>query len=150
MLLHTDSFVGKRKMKDKWSNATYEVVHQCSGDSPTYVVKDEQGREKKYHQNHLLFVTSLGTDSDAKPLAQPLAAGSSDDCTNISDTEPKDIALVGNSNESGAKQTPKLKNIMAAVHSHDSEGPMGWIGKGINTLSKALTRVLSKEDGQVT
>ena len=45
---------------------------------------------------------------------------------------------------------PKVKNIMAAVHSHDSEGPMGWIVKGINTLSKALTRVLSKEDGQVT
>ena len=43
-----------------------------------------------------------------------------------------------------------VKNIMAAIHSHDSEGPMGWIGKGINTLSKALTGVLSKEDGQVT
>ena len=43
VLLHTDSFVGKRKMKDKWSNATYKVVHQCSGDSPMYVVKDEQG-----------------------------------------------------------------------------------------------------------
>ena len=38
---------------------------------------------------------------------------------------------------------------MAAVHSNDSEGPMGWIGKGINTLLKALTGVLSKEDGQV-
>ena len=39
---------------------------------------------------------------------------------------------------------------MAAVHSHDSEGPMDWIGKGINTLLKSLTGVLSKEDGQVT
>ena len=48
-----------------------------------YVVKDEKGREKKYHQNHLLFVTSTGTDSDAKPQAEPLAAGSSDDCTNV-------------------------------------------------------------------
>ena len=42
MVLHTDSFVGKRKTKDKWSNATYKVVYQCSGDSPMYVVKDEQ------------------------------------------------------------------------------------------------------------
>ena len=79
-----------------------------------------------------------------------MAAGSSDDCTNIPDTEPKDIAPVGNSNESGANQTLKVKNIMAAVHSHDSEGPMGWIGKGVNTLLKAHTGVLSKEDGQVT
>ena len=93
---------------------------------------------------------SLGTDSDAKPLAEPLAAGSSDDCTNVYDPKPKDVAPAGNSNESGANQTLKVKNIMAAVHSHDSEDLMGCIGKGINTLSKALTGVLSKEDGQVT
>ena len=85
-----------------------------------------------------------------KPLAEPLAAGSSDDCTYVSDPKPKDIVPAGNSNESGANQTPMVKNIMAAIHSHDSEGPMGWIGKGINTLSKALTGVLSKEGGQVT
>ena len=104
----------------------------------------------KYHQNHLLFVTSLGTDSDVKPLAEPLAAGSSEDCTNVSDPEPKDVAPSGDYNESGVDQTPMVKNIMAAIHSHDSKGPMGWIGKGINTLSKALTGVLSKENGQVT
>ena len=44
-----------------------------------------------------------------------------------------------------ATQTPEVKSIMAAIHSHDSEYPMGWIGKGINSLSKALTGVLSKE-----
>ena len=150
MLLCTDSFVGKRKMKDKWSNATYKVVCRCSGDSPTYVVKDEQGQETKYHWNHLLFVTSIGTDSDARPQAEPLAAGSSDDCTDVSDSMPKDITLDCNSNESGSNQIPAVRNTMAAVHSHDSEGPMGWIGKGFNTLLKALTRVLSKEEGQVT
>ena len=149
MLLQTDSFVGKRKTKDKWSNVTYEVVHRCSGDSPMYVVRDEQGQEKKYHWNHLLFITSLGTDSDAKPLAEPLAVGSSFDCTNVSDPKPKDVTPVGNEDDSEATQTPEIRNIMAAVHSHDSEGPMGLIGKGINTLLKALTRVLSKEDGQV-
>ena len=107
-------------------------------------------REKKYHWNHLLFVTSIGTDSDAKPQAEPLAAGSSDDCTNVSDSTPKDVTPDGNSNESGSNQILAVRNTMAAVHSHDSEGPMGWIGKGFNTLSKALTGVLSKEEGQVT
>ena len=48
-----------------------------------YVVKDEQGRDKKYHWNHLLSVASIRTDSDAKLQAEPLAAGSSDDCTNV-------------------------------------------------------------------
>ena len=150
MLLHTDSFVGKRKTKDKWNNATCEVVCRCSGDSPTYVVKDEQGREKKYHQNNLLFVASIRTDSDAKPQAELLAAGSSDDCTNVSDSTPKDITPGGNCNESGSNQIPAVKNTMADVHSHDSEGPMGWIGKGFSTLLKALTGMLSKEEGQVT
>ena len=56
-----------------------------------YVVKDEQGQEKKYHQNCLLFIASIGTDSDAKPLAELLAAGSRFDCTNVSDPKPKDI-----------------------------------------------------------
>ena len=53
-------------------------------------------------------------------------------------------------NESGSNQIPAVRNTMAAVHPHDSEGPMGWIGKGFNTLLKALTGVLSKEEGQVT
>ena len=78
-----------------------------------------------------------------------MAAGSSFDCANVSDPKPKDVTSVGNEDDSEATQIPEVRNIMAAVHSHDSEGPMGWIGKGINTLLKALTGVLSKEDGQV-
>ena len=66
--------------------------------------------------------------------------------TNVSDPKPKDVASVGNENDSEVTQTPEVRNIMAAVHSHDSEGPMGWIGKGISTLLKALTGVLSKEE----
>ena len=78
-----------------------------------------------------------------------MAEGSSFDCTDVSDPKPKDVASVGNEDDTEVTQTPEVRNIMATVHSHDSEGPMGWIGKGINTLLKALTGVLSKEDGQV-
>ena len=63
---------------------------------------------------------------------------------------PRMLPPDGNSNESGSNQIPAVKNTMADIHSHDSEGPMGWIGKGFNTLLKALTGVLSKEEGQVT
>ena len=80
-------------MKDKWSNVTYEVVCQCSGDNPMYVVKDEQGHEKKYNQNHLLFIASSGSDSDVKPLGEPLTAGSSNGST---DTIPMDVTSNGN------------------------------------------------------
>ena len=47
------------------------------------------------------------------------------------------------------KNLKQIRHTMVAVHSHDSEGPMGWIGKGINSLLKAHTGVLSKEDGLV-
>ena len=97
-----------------------------------------------------LTVTSTGTDSDTKPQAETLAAGSSDDCTNVSDSTLKYVTPDGNSNGSGSNQIPAVRNTMAAIHSHDSEGPMGWTEKGFNTLLKALTRVLSKEEGQVT
>ena len=63
---------------------------------------------------------------------------------------PKDVTPDHNSNESGSNQIPAVRNTVAVVHSHGSEGPMGWIGEGFNTLSKALTRMLSKEEGQVT
>ena len=79
-----------------------------------------------------------------------MAAGSSDDYTNVSDSMPKDITPDGNHNESGFNQIPAVKNTMADVHSHDSEGPMDWIGKRFNTLSIALTGVLFMEGGQVT
>ena len=78
-----------------------------------------------------------------------MAAGCRDDSANVPDPKPKDITPVGNEEDSETTQMPEVRNIMAAVHSHDSKGPMGWIGKGINSLLKALTRVLSKEDGQV-
>ena len=111
-----------------------------------YVVKDEQGCGKKYHWNCLLFIASLGTDSDAKPLAEPLAAGCRDDNANVPDPKPKDITPVGNKEDFETTQMPEVRNIMVDVHSHDSKGPMGWIGKGINSLSKALTGMLFKED----
>ena len=62
---------------------------------------------------------------------------------------PRILPSIGNEDDSETTQMPEVRNIMAAVHSHNSEGPMGWIGKGINSLSKALTGVLSKEDGKV-
>ena len=68
-----------------------------------------KGQEKKYHWNHLIFVTSIGTDSNAKPQAELLAAGSSDDCTNVSDSMPKDVTPDGYSNESGSNQILAVK-----------------------------------------
>ena len=55
--LRADAFVGKRKMKDKWSNECYEVICQ-NGDVPTYDSKDKNGKVKTIHHNCLLFLFS--------------------------------------------------------------------------------------------
>ena len=39
---------------------------------------------------------------------EPLAAGSSFDCTNVSDPKPKDVTSVGNEDDSEATQIPEV------------------------------------------
>ena len=84
------------------------------------------------------------------PLAELLAAVFSSDSSNVTGTQPKDVTVNSNKNESDADdQTLQVIAVMAPVNSHDSTGPMGWLGSGINSLLKALTGVPSKKDGQV-
>ena len=41
VLMKLDTFKGKRKAKDSWSEAEYMVVHQVTDDVPTYEVRDD-------------------------------------------------------------------------------------------------------------
>ena len=60
-MVHTDRFVGKRKVKDRWQDGRYVVVEQLS-DWPVYKVKcppTVNKRKSKYqilHQNRLMLV----------------------------------------------------------------------------------------------
>ena len=47
--------------------------------------------EKRNTIGIISYLSPLLGHSDAKLLAEPLAAGSSDDCTNVSDSMPKDV-----------------------------------------------------------
>ena len=63
VLVHTDSFVGKRKVKDRWEDGGFIVESQLEG-WPVYKVKcpTSDARQKpKYrilHRNRLLLVTN--------------------------------------------------------------------------------------------
>ena len=63
VMLHTDGFVGKRKVKDRWENGGFIVESQLE-DWPVYKVRcltSDVKQKPKYHilhMNHLLLVTN--------------------------------------------------------------------------------------------
>ena len=51
VLMKSDAYQGKRKVKDRWSETEYVVVRQVADGVPTYEVKDEAGSIKTVHHN---------------------------------------------------------------------------------------------------
>ena len=49
VLVKADAFKGKRKIKDRWEEDTWEVVHQIATDIPSYEVMDQCGRSCILH-----------------------------------------------------------------------------------------------------
>ena len=71
VLMKNDTYQGKRKVKDRWSETEYVVVCQVADGGPAYEVKDETGNVKTIHNNWLFLV--------ATPIEAitPLGAGAS-------------------------------------------------------------------------
>ena len=49
VLVKVDAFKGKRKIKDRWEEETWEVVHQIVTDVPSYEVTNQHGRSPVLH-----------------------------------------------------------------------------------------------------
>ena len=77
-MVHTDRFVGKRKVKDWWEEGGYMIVNQLE-DWPVYKVKCPPSENKckaKYltlHHNHLMLVPP-GNDTPQDPTQLKVAA----------------------------------------------------------------------------
>ena len=44
VLVKADAFKGKKKIKDRWEEETWEVVHQIATDIPSYKLTNQHGR----------------------------------------------------------------------------------------------------------
>ena len=44
VLVKADAFKGKRKIKGRWEEETWEVVHQIVTDVPSYKMTNQQGK----------------------------------------------------------------------------------------------------------
>ena len=51
MLMRTDAFQGKRKIKDQWGDVMYMVVAQVDKSVPVYVVINHHCRQQTLHCN---------------------------------------------------------------------------------------------------
>ena len=51
VLVKADAFKGKRKIKDRWEEETWEVVCQIATDIPSYKVTNQHGKSCVLHQN---------------------------------------------------------------------------------------------------
>ena len=51
VLVKADAWKGKRKIKDRWEEETWEVVHQIAADIPSYEVTNQCRRSQVLHQN---------------------------------------------------------------------------------------------------
>ena len=51
VLVKADAFKGKRKIKDRLEEYTWEVVHQIITDIPSYEVMNQHGKSHILHQN---------------------------------------------------------------------------------------------------
>ena len=54
-----DTFQGKRKVKDRWSEVEYVVTRQVINDMHTYEVKDDGRNVKVTHCNRLFLVAPM-------------------------------------------------------------------------------------------
>ena len=49
VLVKADAWKGKREIKDRWEEETWEVVHQFAADVPSYKVMNQHGRSQVLH-----------------------------------------------------------------------------------------------------
>ena len=56
ILVKEDAFKGKRKIKDRWEEETWEVVYQITTDIPSYEVTNQHRRSRVLHWNQLLLL----------------------------------------------------------------------------------------------
>ena len=58
ILVKVDACKGKRKIKDRWEEETWEVVCQIATDIPSYKVTNQHGKSRVLHWNQLLLIAS--------------------------------------------------------------------------------------------
>ena len=74
VLLKMDSYMGRRKTKNKWSYEHYTVLRQLAPDILTYEIQAEGGSTHIVHWNWLFLLLPKEGDDNCMPLVAALQA----------------------------------------------------------------------------
>ena len=127
VLVKVDAWKGKRKIKDRWDEETWEVSLQIAADVPFYEVMNQ-------HQNWLLFIAS--------EIGVPLCMGNhhtQDRCT--SPTPCKTTSLGGDE-----ERMPQEKHGKVVTQQLTSKASLGWKNRKL-WLGLWMSTRASTEDG---
>ena len=114
VLVKADAWKGKRKIKDRWDEETWEVSWQIAADVPSYKVTNQHRWSQVLHQNWLLLIMS--------EVGVPLCMGNHhawDRCT--SPTPCKTTSSGGDE-----ERTPQEKDGKVVTQQPTSKASLGW------------------------
>ena len=134
VLVKADAWKGKRKIKDRWEEETWEVIQQITTDVPSYEVMNQHGQSWVLHWNQLLLIAS--------EVGVPLCMGNrhtQDRCT--SPTPCKTTSIGGDD-----RRTPQEQDGKAVTWWPTRKASLGW-KNGKLQLGLWMSTGASTEDG---
>ena len=126
--MKNDAYQGKQKVKDRWSETEYVVVHQVADGVPAYEVKDEAGNIKTVHHNWLFLVAT------PREAIMPLGSGVSISEENVWSTCAEHTLL------EVENYLPERPMDGADTLSPSSRVPLGWVGGVLQPLPSVVPR----------
>ena len=94
VLLKMDSYMGRRKTKNKWSYENYTVLHQLGPDILTYEIQAEGGSTRIVHRNRLFLLLPKEEDNNCMPLVAALRTEVMDSLGSSPGYAPLELGLV--------------------------------------------------------
>ena len=117
VLMKNDTYQGKWKVKDWWSETEYVVVRQVADGVPAYEVKDEAGNVKTIHRNWLFLV--------ATPMEAIMSLGAD---ASISEDNIAQSTLAEHTSFRVESDMPEESMDGADTLSPTSRVPLRWVG----------------------
>ena len=134
VLVKADAWKGKRKIKDRWDEETWEVSRQIAADVPSYKVMNQHRWSRVLHQNQLLLITS--------EVGIPLCMGNHHTWDRCTSPTPCKTTSSGGDEE----RTPQVKHGKVVTQQPTSKASLGWKNGKLWFGSWTSTRA-STEDG---
>ena len=133
VLVKADAWKGKRKIKDRWDEETWEVSWQIAADVPSYEVKNQHRWSWVLHQNWLLLVVS--------EVGIPLCMGNHHTQDRCTSPTPCKTTFLGGDEE----RTPQEKHGKAVTRWPTSKASLGWKNGNLWLESWMSTRASTKD-----